>query len=137
LANEEYNPLFYSHTNKKGKGVHLLLHIVTNPLSLSRNKLIKLGILLLILATLDAVFTDFGIKGYHITEANPIMRRIYEGNLIGFYLIKIALPILLIGIVSKLEPRPFIVFSLYIAIFFYVTVLLLHFSWLTLTFIGM
>ena len=37
------------------------------------------------------------------------MRSIYEGNLIGFYLIKIALPVLLIGIVSKLESKPFIV----------------------------
>lgn len=111
--------------------------MLTNPLSFIQNKLVKLGIILLILATLDAFFTDFGIQSHHITEANPIMRNLYEGNLIGFYLIKIAFPILLIGIVSKLKSRPFIVVLLNVAIFLYVSVLFLHFFWLTLAFIEM
>lgn len=103
--------------------------------TLPRNKLIKMGIILLILATLDALFTDFGIQNHHITEANPIMRSIYEANVTGFYIIKIALPVLLIGIVSKIESKPFILILLNIAIFLYAIVLILHFFWLTLAFI--
>ena len=116
------------------KGVHFLLHSIS-PI-LPRNKLIKMGIILLILATLDALFTDFGIQNYHITEANPIMQSIYEVNEIGFYVIKIALPVLLIGIVAKLESKPFIVVLLTLTIFLYVIVVMLHFFWLTLIFVG-
>lgn len=102
-----------------------------------RNRLINLGILLLILATFDALFTDIGIQNHHITEANPMMHSIYEANIAGFYFIKIALPLLLIGIVAKLESNPLILVLLYIAIFFYVNVMMLHFFWLTIVLIGM
>lgn len=106
----------------------------TNSLTFTQNRLTKMGIILLILATLDAFFTDMGIQNQLITEANPLMRIIYEVNLLGFYFIKIALPVLLIGIVSRLESRPFIVILLHIAISLYVCVLLLHFSWLAMSF---
>ena len=96
-----------------------------------------MAIILLILATFDAFFTDFGIQNHLITEANPIMSIIYEVNLLGFYFIKIALPVLLIGILSRLESKPFIVIFLHIAISIYVCVLLLHFSWLGITLIDM
>ena len=115
------------------KGVFILLQTIS-PI-IPRNKLINLGIILLFLATLDAFFTDFGIQNHYITEANPVMRIIYEVSLIGFYFIKIALPVLLIGIVSKLESKPYIVTLMNIAVFLYVSVLMLHFSWLTIAFI--
>ena len=100
--------------------------------TLPQNKLMKMGIILLVLATFDALFTDFGIQSDHITEANPIMRSIYEVNVIGFYFIKIALPVLLIGIVTKLESKPFILILMNLSLFLYVSVLILHFFWLTL-----
>ncbi|WP_419961259.1 DUF5658 family protein [Psychrobacillus sp. BM2] len=103
---------------------------------LPRNRLIKMGIILLILAAFDALFTDFGIQSHHITESNPIMRSIYEINVTGFYIVKIALPVLLIGIVAKLESKPFILVLLNVTISLYVIVLMLHFFWLTLVFIG-
>ena len=108
------------------------MHSISPPLP--KNKLIKMGIILVILATSDAIFTDFGIQNFHITEANPIMRSIYEVNVTAFYFIKIALPILLIGILAKLESKQFILVLLNVAIFLYVLVLILHFFWLTLTF---
>lgn len=95
-----------------------------------------MGIILLILAAFDALFTDFGIQSHHITESNPIMRSIYEINVTGFYIVKIALPVLLIGIVAKLESKPFILVLLNVTISLYVIVLMLHFFWLTLVFIG-
>lgn len=102
-----------------------------------RNKLINMGIILLLLATFDALFTDFGIQNHLITESNPIMNTIYNVNIAGFYFIKIALPVLLIGIVSKLESKPFILILLNIAISLYVGVLMLHLFWITLAFIGL
>lgn len=95
-----------------------------------------MGIILLILAAFDALFTDFGIQSHQITESNPIMRSIYEINVTGFYIVKIALPVLLIGIVAKLESKPFILVLLNVTISLYVIVLMLHFFWLTLVFIG-
>lgn len=115
------------------KGVRFLLLSISS--TLPRNKLLKMGTILLILATFDALFSDFGIQNHHITESNPIMRSIYEDSVIGFYIIKIALPVLLIGIVAKLESKPFILVLLNVAIFLYVIVLILHFFWLTLAFI--
>lgn len=102
---------------------------------LPQSKLIKMSIILLVLATLDALFTDFGIQTYHITESNPIMRSIYEVNVIGFYFIKIVLPVLLIGIVTKLESKPFILILMNVTLFLYVSVVILHLFWLTLAFI--
>lgn len=110
------------------------MHTSISP-TLPRNKLVKMGILLLVLATLDAIFTDFGIQNHHITEANPIMRNLYETNEIGFYMIKIVLPLLLIAIVTKLESKPFLTVLLRLTIFLYVMVVVFHFFWLTLTFI--
>ncbi|MFJ7825357.1 DUF5658 family protein [Psychrobacillus sp. NPDC096623] len=104
--------------------------------TLARYKLISFGIILLVLATFDALFTDFGIKNQFITESNPIMRRIYEMSVSGFYLIKIALPVLLIVIITKLEMNRFILFLLSSAVLLYVSVVMLHFYWLTVTFIS-
>ena len=102
--------------------------------TLFQNRLLHLGIILFILAILDALFTDIGIKNQLITESNPIMRKIYNMSVTGFYIIKIALPILLIGIITKLEKTQFIVFLLNAAILIYVSVILLHFYWLTIAF---
>lgn len=104
-------------------------------ISLPQKKLVRMGIVLLILAIADALFTDFGIQNNHITESNPLMRNVYNGNIHSFYLLKIALPILLIYIVAKMESRPFIQTLLSIAIFIYVIVLMLHFLWLSLAFL--
>lgn len=95
-----------------------------------------MSIVLLMLAIADAVFTDFGIQNHYITESNPIMSNVYNGNIPGFYLIKIILPILLIFIATKLESKPFIRTLFYMAIFSYICVLMLHFFWLSLAFIG-
>lgn len=101
-----------------------------------RNKLMNLGIILLVLATFDALFTDFGIKNQFITESNPIIRRIYEMSVSVYYLIKIALPVLLIVIITKLQTKRFILILLSLAILLYVSVMVLHFYWLTVAFIS-
>lgn len=38
----------------------------------TRSRLFKAGIILLSLATLDSLFTDFGLRHTYITEVNPL-----------------------------------------------------------------
>lgn len=95
-----------------------------------------MGFILLVLAIFDALMTDFGLKNQYIAESNPLMRGIYEINVTGFYLIKITLPVLLIGILAKLETKTFIWILLNSAILLYVCVVLLHFYWLTIALVS-
>jgi len=102
-------------------------------LSQPRNSLLKSGILLLSLAILDSFFTDFGIRNNHIEEANPLVRIIYDTSIIGFYTIKIGLPLLLLFIFTKIESKPFLHILVRITILFYAIILILHIVWIGFT----
>jgi len=102
-------------------------------LSQPRNSLLKSGILLLSLAILDSFFTDFGIRNNHIEEANPLVRIIYDTSIIGFYTIKIGLPLFLLFIFTKIESKPFLHILVRMTILFYALVLILHIVWISFT----
>jgi hypothetical protein len=98
----------------------------------ARAKLFKADLLLVLLAISDSFFTDFGIRNNHITEANPLMRFIYETSVFGFYSIKIGLPFLLLYILTKIEPKKYLQLLMGTTLFLYSCVLCLHILWISL-----
>ena len=90
------------------------------------------GILLLVLAILDCLITDFGLRNNHITEANPLMRIVYGNSVPAFYAIKIVLPLLLLYIMTKFEPRRYLQLLIAGTLFLYAFVLVQHIYWLSL-----
>ncbi|WP_369802620.1 DUF5658 family protein [Psychrobacillus sp. OK032] len=80
----------------------------------------------------DSIFTDFGIRNGHITEANPFMRFIYENNIATFYSIKIILPLLFMYIITKFQPRRYLQILIGGALLLYSFVLLQHLFWMSL-----
>lgn len=97
------------------------------------NSLLKPGILLLSLAILDSFFTDFGIRNNHIQEANPLVSIIYDTSILGFYAIKIGLPILLIYILTKIDSKPYLHILVQLTLLFYLLVVALHIVWISFT----
>jgi len=83
------------------------------------------------LAILDAVFTHIGLQGGHISEANPLMRILYDFNIGLFFVVKILLPLILMILMRKLEPKPIIQLMIAGTIFLYTIVLLMHLYWFT------
>ncbi|MGE7622467.1 DUF5658 family protein [Viridibacillus sp. NPDC096237] len=97
-----------------------------------RSKLFLAGLLLLLLSILDSIFTDFGIRNNHITEANPLMRIMYEYSVIGFYSLKITLPFLLLYNLSKIQLRKSLQLLMGAAIILYTVVFFQHILWISL-----
>lgn len=102
----------------------------------TRSKSFNITFLLLILAIFDSIVTDFGISNNYISEANPLMRIIYETSVPGFYAIKIILPLLLMYFISKFEPKSYLQLLIAAALFLYAFVLFQHIYWLYLTFLA-
>ena len=90
---------------------------------------------LILLAILDSLFTDIGIRQHYITEANPIMKNIYDASVFGFYTLKISLPLILLLLLSKIKPKKYIMVLLISAVTLYSVVLFLHFFWISLAII--
>ncbi|WP_203248740.1 DUF5658 family protein [Sporosarcina beigongshangi] len=97
----------------------------------TRSKLFKAGVFLLSLAILDSLFTDFGLRNNYITEANPLMRVVYDTSVPGFYLLKISLPFLLLYLLAKIEPKRYLQFLLSFTLVLYSFVLCKHLLWLS------
>ncbi|MGX9133339.1 DUF5658 family protein [Rummeliibacillus sp. JY-2-4R] len=89
-----------------------------------------MGAVLLFLCTLDALFTDFGIRHHHISEANPMMNWIYTNDIVGFYGMKIMMPLFLVWILSKIRPTKLINFLMITAVCIYSVIILIHFIWI-------
>lgn len=87
---------------------------------------------LILLAFLDSLFTDIGIRQNYITEANPIMQNIYDTSVFGFYALKISLPLFLLTLLSKLKPKKYLKVLLSSTVILYAVVLFLHFFWISL-----
>ncbi|MFK9095120.1 DUF5658 family protein [Bacillus salipaludis] len=94
----------------------------------------KLCLFLLFAGALDAVLTHFGIASGFVEEGNPIMKHIIEKSWSYFYMIKIVLPLLLLGLfyIRPLKGwiRTFIVSTCVL----YLTVLVYHMVWIILYF---
>lgn len=90
---------------------------------------------LILLALLDSLFTDIGIRQHYITEANPIMKNIYDTSVFGFYALKISLPIFLLYLLSKIKPKKYLMVLISSAVILYSVVLFLHIFWISLAII--
>ena len=101
------------------------------PKSQLENKMFQATIFLLVLSCFDTVFTDYGLRNEHITEANPLMRILYEMNIAGFYLVKIGLPLLLLYLFSKLPQKKYLNVLIITTIILYISVFLQHAFWIS------
>jgi hypothetical protein len=99
--------------------------------STSRSHLLFAAILLLFLTLFNAIFTDLGIRSHYIQEANPLMRFLYEKSIPSFYVTKLILPILLLFILLRMDPKPVIHVFLVVSLVLYLIVLIQHLSWMT------
>ncbi|MFC4409934.1 DUF5658 family protein [Chungangia koreensis] len=92
--------------------------------------------LLFLLSILDAFYTDLGIRHQFITEANPLMNMIYEKTVIGFYGIKLILPLLMLFIVLNIKVKRHLWFLINGSLILYGVILYLHLQWITKVSIG-
>jgi hypothetical protein len=86
--------------------------------------------ILFILCLLDTLFTDVGIRYQYIQEGNPMIRYLYEKEVLWFYMAKIGLPLALFVMIPFVKRKYFITKLLVICILLYLVVLLLHLKWL-------
>ncbi|WP_217269696.1 DUF5658 family protein [Neobacillus endophyticus] len=94
----------------------------------------RLCLFLLLAGILDAILTQFGIVSGFINEGNPVMSFIIEKSWSYFYLVKILLPLLLIGL-YYIQPLKGKSKALLIsACVLYFSVLVLHMGWILLYF---
>ncbi|BAQ11962.1 DUF5658 family protein [Sporosarcina sp. FSL W7-1349] len=98
---------------------------------ITRSRLQKAGLLLLILAVFDALVTDIGIRHAHIEEANPLMRFVYEQHIVYFYSIKIGLPLVLLHLLQSIKPKRLWTILMGGALILYLLVSGLHLYWIT------
>ena len=94
------------------------------------------AILLLLLAISDCLMTHFGLSNGYIEEANPLMLYVYEASIVGFFSIKILLPLLFIYIMTKLKPKAYLQLLIAGALFLYAFVMFKHVYWLYVLFIA-
>jgi Domain of unknown function (DUF5658) len=90
---------------------------------------------LILLAFLDSLFTDIGLRQHYITEANPIMKNVYDASVFGFYALKISLPLFLLLLLSKIKPEMYLMVLISSAVILYSVVLFLHIFWISLAII--
>ncbi|WP_438311861.1 DUF5658 family protein [Sporosarcina sp. FA9] len=99
----------------------------------SKRGLVKPCLLLVVLAVLDSIFTDIGIRNNIIDEANPIMYYFYNQSAIAFYAIKITLPLLMLYILTLIKPRPYLRILIIFTIFLYSIIIAMHIFWITIS----
>ena len=103
-----------------------------NKLHLTQNRTFNMGLFLLMLAIFDSFFSDYGIRNHYITEANPIMRLVYDTSIIGFYAIKISLPVVFLLVITKIEPKKYLQIITGFTLLLYTFILFLHISWISI-----
>jgi hypothetical protein len=88
-----------------------------------------LSLFLLAAGLTDAILTDLGLKAGLIEEANPLMNALYKHSVVGFYALKIILPLLLVILLFKRLPSRKVAGMVSVAAFIYTGILVLHASW--------
>lgn len=86
---------------------------------------------LLFLCFADAAFTDIGLRLFLIDELNPLVKRLYEWNIIGYYAMKMLLPLILILIYFRLKNRKWINPCILVTVTLYFIVNIYHLIWIT------
>ncbi|MGG3564984.1 DUF5658 family protein [Neobacillus rhizosphaerae] len=89
-------------------------------------------IFLLFAGLLDAVLTHFGIVSGFITEGNPVMNVVIGKSWYYFYLIKISLPLLLLGLFYLRPLKGWTKSLLLSTCVLYLSVLVYHAAWMIL-----
>ena len=112
-----------------------LLYLESKILFNSNINISKLGMFLLLFCMLDALFTDLGIRNNLITETNPLMDWIYENSVLGFYALKISMAVLLVYILSRIQPTLLIKMLMIGAISIYSAILFMHIFWIVIVFL--
>ncbi|WP_026573169.1 DUF5658 family protein [Bacillus sp. UNC438CL73TsuS30] len=92
----------------------------------------KICVFLLFAGLLDAVMTNIGIKYGIIKEGNPVMKHVIELGWVYFYMIKIILPLVLIGLFYLRPLKGRIRTLLTAAGILYFSVLAYHLVWILL-----
>jgi hypothetical protein len=90
----------------------------------------KVCLFLLFAGLVDAVLTNFGITLGIIDEGNPVMKFVIQQSWIYFYLIKICLPLVLIGLFYLRPLKGWIRTLLISAGVLYFSVLCYHMVWI-------
>ena len=98
------------------------------------NSLLNAGFVLLLLTIIDAIFTDYGLRYSYIEEANPLMKFIYDTSTLNFYIVKISLPLLLLHLLTRLQPKIYLRLLIGATLLLYTIVLFHHIFWMTLIF---
>ncbi|MFK7697041.1 DUF5658 family protein [Paenibacillus sp. HJGM_3] len=86
---------------------------------------------ILIASILDASLTDIGLRLHLIGEANPIMSFLYDHMYVGFYALKIILPLSLFFLMAKIG-KGMLVHGLFrLSVLVYVGILGMHYYWIS------
>ncbi len=93
----------------------------------------RLCFFLLLAGMLDAVLTHFGIVSGFVEEGNPLMQFVIEKGWPFFYLVKILLPLLLLGIFYYRPLNGRIKTLLVSACVLYFIILVYHSVWIILS----
>ncbi|MFP5112287.1 DUF5658 family protein [Bacillaceae bacterium C204] len=94
----------------------------------------RLCVFLLIAGLLDAVLTHFGMASGIVDEGNPMMKLVIEKSWSFFYIIKILLPLLLLGLFYLRPFKGWIRTLLVSTCVLYFSVLVYHMVWMVLYF---
>ncbi|WP_052353682.1 DUF5658 family protein [Neobacillus jeddahensis] len=89
-------------------------------------------VFLLAAGLLDAILTHIGIVAGLIEEGNPLMRLVMEQSWFTFYLIKIFLPLILLGLYYFRPFKGIVRILLYSTCFLYLSILGYHMVWISL-----
>lgn len=84
---------------------------------------------LLFLCFADAAFTDIGLRLQVIDELNPLVKSIYEWNVLAYYSMKLILPLLLIVIYYRTSRRMWINPCILLTALLYFIVNIYHLLW--------
>ncbi|MDQ1147460.1 hypothetical protein QE429_004287 [Bacillus sp. SORGH_AS 510] len=94
----------------------------------------RLCVFLLFAGLLDAALTHFGIVSGFVTEGNPVMKFVINKSWSYFYLIKISLPLLLLGLFYLRPLKGWMKTLLLSTCVLYLSVLVYHAAWVILYF---
>jgi len=92
----------------------------------------RLCLFLLFAGVLDAVLTHFGIASGFVKEGNPMMKLVIEQSWSYFYMIKIVLPLLLLGLFYLRPLEGWIRTLIVSTCVLYLSVLVYHMIWIIL-----
>lgn len=92
----------------------------------------RLCLFLLFAGVLDAILTHFGISSGFVEEGNPMMKLVIEQSWSYFYLIKIILPLALLGLFYLRPFKGWIRTLIVSTCFLYLSVLVYHMVWIVL-----